>query len=303
MSNNILVLGLGELGSSIVDGLTAQRPPGTKITVLLRPSSISSSSPEKQEQISKLTTQDVAVLPGDIANDDANKLSELFQPYDLIISSLGFSSGRGSQLKIARAVLAAGVQRFVPWQFGVDYDAIGKGSAQDLFDEQLDVRALLRGQDATEWLIVSTGMFTSFLFEPYFGVVDTAGGVVRALGGWDNRITVTTAQDIGKLTASVVFQRDPVLKNQVVYTAGDTVSFGALAQAVGVIKKDQVWKRELWSVQKLEEDLKKDPENEICKYRVVFAKGVGVAWETETTYNSQKGIEVLGLKEWAAENL
>ena len=31
---------------------------------------------------------------------------------------------------------------------------------------------LLRAQRATEWVIVSTGMFTSFLFEPDFDVVN-----------------------------------------------------------------------------------------------------------------------------------
>jgi hypothetical protein len=46
---------------------------------------------------------------------------------------MGFASGPGSQLKICRAVLEAGVERFFPWQFGVDYDVIGRGSAQTLF--------------------------------------------------------------------------------------------------------------------------------------------------------------------------
>jgi len=54
------------------------------------------------------------------------------------------------------------VKRYFPWQFGVDYDVIGRGSAQDLFDKQLDVRHLLRGQSGTEWVVVSTGMFMSF---------------------------------------------------------------------------------------------------------------------------------------------
>ena len=33
-----------------------------------------------------------------------------------------------------------------PGKFGVNYDVIGRGSAQDLFDEQLEVRDLLRSQ-------------------------------------------------------------------------------------------------------------------------------------------------------------
>ena len=91
----------------------------------------------------------------------------------------------------------------MPWQFGVDYDVLGKGSAQDLFNEQLEVRELLRAQRATEWIIISTGMFTSFLFEPAFGVVDLANNTVNALGSWDTQVTVTTPEDIGMLTATV----------------------------------------------------------------------------------------------------
>ena len=76
---------------------------------------------------------------------------------------VGFAAGPGTQRKLAHAALDSGVKRYFPWQFGVDYDAIGRGGPQDLFDEQLDVRELWRGQDRTEWVIVSTGMFNSFI--------------------------------------------------------------------------------------------------------------------------------------------
>src|SRR4029079_6477685 len=100
--------------------------------------------------------------------------------------------------------VVADVNRYLPVEFGVDDDVIVKGSAQDLFDEQLDVRNLLRGQDRTEWVIVSTGMFPRFLFEHSLGVVDLARNTVHALGAWDNAVTVTTAEDIGALTAQIL---------------------------------------------------------------------------------------------------
>ena len=138
--------------------------------------------------------------------------------FHTVISCTGFVGGPGVQRKIARAALDGGVKRFVPWQFGVDYDAIGRGSPQDLFDEQLDVRDLLRAQQATEWVIVSTGMFTSFLFEPAFGVVDLAANRVNALGSLDTAVTLTTADDIGALTAEILFAR-PRIANQAVFVA------------------------------------------------------------------------------------
>jgi hypothetical protein len=189
MSNKILVLGAGELGMAIMTSLSQLTRDGkTSISVLLRPSTMSSPSASQASTISYIKSLNISTTPGDISSDES-QLAALFAPYDVIISCLGFSSGPGSQLKLARAILASGVKRYFPWQFGVDYDAIGRGSAQDLFDEQLDVRDLLRAQNATEWVIVSTGMFTSFVFEEAFGVVDWEKGVVRALGGWENKVT------------------------------------------------------------------------------------------------------------------
>ena len=196
------------------------------------------------------------------------------------------------------------MKRYFPWQFGVDYDVIGRGSAQTLFDEQLDVRDLLRGQSGTEWVIVSTGMFTSFLFEGYFGVVDLAvtPGKVRALGGWENQVSLTTPEDIGKLTAEIVFENSPKFKNEVLYTAGQTVSYGEVADLVDEVLERKV-QREVWTVSALKEDLAREPENPINKYRVVFAEGKGCSWDMAGTFNANRGIEVEDVRAWMLKNL
>jgi hypothetical protein len=271
-TTNILVLGAGELGTAILTSLTKHSPPSTTITVLLRPSTISSTSPNKVQELAYLKSLSINFLPGDITTSSISQLATLFTPYTLIISCLGFSSGPGSQLKIAKAVLEAKVKRYTPWQFGVDYDVIGRGSAQDLFDEQLDVRELLRnqGEGGKEWLIISTGMFTSFLFEESFGLVvpnNNAGDkgegewVVRALGSWENKATVTTPSDIGDLTARVIFD-DGVEWNSVVYTAGESISYAGLADVVESVS-GKVAKREVWSVEDLKGGLSADPGNRL----------------------------------------
>ena len=179
-----------------------------------------------------------------------------------------------------------------------------------MFDEQLDVRDLLRAQDRTDWVIVSTGMFTSFLFEEWFGVVeipkpaegDDGQGpvIVRALGGWENEVTVTTPEDIGRVVARVVL--DEGIRNQVVYTAGDTVSFGRLANIIGEVLEKLVM-REAWSVRMLKENLAKDPDDAILKYRVVFAEGKGTSWDKEQTVNNKWNISLQDVKSWVSENL
>ncbi len=298
----ILVLGAGQLGMSVLHNLAKRAAlfSGTTLTVLLRPSTIASHVPSKQRDIAELRSLGVKFLPGDLTGSTAD-LSALFRDFHTVIGCTGFVAGSGIQRKLARAALGAGVKRYVPWQFGVDYDVIGRGSAQDLFDEQLDVRDLLRSQDRTEWVIVSTGMFTSFLFEPSFGVVDLAQNTVHALGSWDTAVTVTTPEDIGALVAEILFA-EPRIINHIVYTAGDTITYARLADIVDSVLGRKVQRKE-WGVPKLKDELAQDPDNLIRKYRVVFAEGRGVSWEVHKTFNAQQGIEVLGVERWAQENL
>ncbi|KIJ28733.1 hypothetical protein M422DRAFT_37215, partial [Sphaerobolus stellatus SS14] len=221
----ILVLGMGELGMAVLRSIARHPSFATvSVSVMVRPSTLATASPAKTTELRELESYGLNLIPGDIVNWSETELASYFHSYHSIISCTGFVGGRGVQVKLARAALSANVKRYFPWQFGVDYDIIGYGSAQDLFDEQLDVRALLRSQEKTEWVIISTGMFTSFLFEREFGVVDVERGVIKALGGWENRVTVTSPEDIGKMTAEVVFYQ-PRLRNQVVHIAGDTVSY------------------------------------------------------------------------------
>ena len=300
---SILVLGAGELGMAVLRSLAwrAALFPGTTLTVLLRPSTITSHDPDKQRDITELQTLGVKFLPGDLVAASTIDLADHFRGFHTVIGCTGFVAGRSIQLKLARAALDAGVKRYFPWQFGVDYDVIGRGSAQDLFDEQLDVRDLLRSQDHMEWVIVSTGMFTSFLFEPSFGVVDLAQKTIHALGSWGTAVTVTTPKDIGALTAEIVFAESRIV-NSVVYTAGDTVTYERLADIVDSVLGRKV-RRVEWSVPVLKDELAKDPNDPIKKYRVVFAEGRGVSWEVGKTFNAQRGIEVLDVERWARENL
>lgn len=302
-ANAILVLGAGELGMAVLRRLAERAAPssGATVTVLLRPSTITSHEPGKQRDIAELRSLGIDLLPGDLVAASTADLAALFGRFHTVVGCTGFVAGGGTQRKLALAALDAGVKRYVPWQFGVDYDVIGRGGAQDLFDEQLDVRDLLRSQDRTEWVIVSTGMFTSYLFEPSFGVVALAQNTVHALGSWDTAVTVTTPEDIGALTTEILFA-EPRIVNQVVYTAGDTITYARLADTVDSVLGRKV-RRVEWSVPKLKADLAQEPDDPIKKYRVVFAEGKGVAWDIGKTFNAQKDIGVVDVERWVRENL
>lgn len=290
-ASSILVLGAGELGMAVLQELALLAPQrNARIAVLLRPASLHSATAKKLQEMG------IELIPGDLQNDSQSSLAAIFAAFASVICCTGFAAGPGTQRKLAQAAIEGGVQRYVPWQFGVDYDVIGRGSPQDTFDEQLDVRDLLRAQQGTQWLIISTGMFTSFLFEPSFGVVDLPNNTVHALGDWDTALTVTTPEDIGRLTARILFA-EPALSNQVVFTAGDTLTYGQLADTVDASLGIQL-KREAWSVPTLLAALVEDPDDNLKKYRAVFAQGHGVAWDPAVTFNAQQGIAVTDVAAW-----
>lgn len=302
-SRNILVLGAGELGMPVLRNLArrAKDIKGAKISVLLRESAVESGDPAKQRDIAEIRAADIEIVLGDLVNDTIDELAELFARYDTVLGCAGYAAGVNTPMKLAKAALQSGIPRYFPWQFGVDFEAIGRGGPQDIFDAQLDVRELLRSQDKTEWVIISTGMFMSYLFEPDFGVVDLENNDVHALGSLDNAVTLTTPDDIGVLTADIMFF-EPTIRNEIVFLAGDTVTYGEVADKLEAAT-GRTFKRSVWTVPFLMDELKNDPKNMMRKYRAAFAIGRGVSWPKEGTFNDREGIAVTDLAALIASDL
>ena len=119
-TESILVLGSGELGSEVLRHLArqAQMAQGMSINVLLRTTTSNSTAPAKKREIDELKEMGIEIAEGDVVATSENELAALFAPYDTVISCIGFSAGPGTQTRITKAVLRAGVKRYVPWQFG-----------------------------------------------------------------------------------------------------------------------------------------------------------------------------------------
>jgi hypothetical protein len=307
-TRSILVLGAGELGMPMLKHLSSlapSQPYPVTLTVLLRPSTISNPSGSKAADIATIKSLGITLLGGDLMSTTTpDDLATLFRPFHTIIDCSGYGRPAGGQLHVARAVLAAGVRLYLPWQFGVDYDVVGRGSGQPLFDEQLGLRDLLRSQSETSWVIVSTGMFTTFLFEPWFGVVEASADgatVVRALGSWENGVSVTAPEDIGRVAARVAF--DDGTRDTLVYSAGDTVTYQRLADIVEDVLVGEPVRREMWTLVHLRKQLEQDPENVVSKYRVVFAEGRGLSWRVEDTINHKWNMQLEDVKTYALTHL
>ena len=279
--------------------------PGATLAVLLRPSTIASNEPDKQRDITELRSLGVKFVPGDLGADRVTDLSEYFRGSDTVIGCTGFAAGRHVQLKLAHAALGAGVKRYFPWQFGVDYDAIGRGStAGPVSTSNLPMRGLLR-------CTRPNGMgdrFDGHVHQLFVRAQNVHSAWLTwrrtrftRLGSWDTEVTVTTPEDIGVLTAEVVFT-EPRIVNRVVYTASDTITYERLADIVESVIGRKL-RRVEWRVPMLKDELAADSDNPIKKYRVVFAEGTGVSWEISKTINAQRGIEVMDVEQWALANL
>ena len=270
---SILVIGAGELGSAVLRNLARHRARSdTEIAVLMRSPITTSTDKAKKQTIRELKSLNIEIYAGDVVNDSTQQLANTLGRFHTVISCSGMSQPPGTQVKVAKAALASGCRRYFPWQFGIDYDAIGRDSAQDLFTEQLDVRDLLRQQSRMQWVVVSTGIFTSFIFEPAFGIVNAERDSVTALGSWGNTITTTTPDDIGKVVAEIALVHSDT--KGVIFTAGDTVSMAQVADVVEGVTGTKIH-RTLKTVDQLKQELAANPGNGMKKYRVVFAEGVG----------------------------
>ncbi|MEB6377835.1 aromatic alcohol reductase [Leclercia adecarboxylata] len=298
----VLVLGAGQLGAAVLDSLVpAVTQRNGSVCVIVSPGSWDQQGNLLSDSHQQVADSGATFMAVDVADSTVASLQAHFSAFDTVINCMGFVAGAGTQIKITRAVLAAGVRRYFPWQFGVDYDVVGKGSGQPVWDEQYDVRTLLRAQSATQWVIVSTGMFTSFLFEPAFDVVNLAQKTIHALGGWETRVTVTSPADIGRLTTEIYLQQPPVV-NEVVFVAGETTSYGELAETVERVTK-QTFAKSVLTLPALQDELRLHPDDPMLRYRVAFARGDGMWWPISDTWNAQHNRPTQDIESWLKSTL
>lgn len=148
-AQSILVLGAGELGLPVLRNLArvAKHAPGSNISVLLRDSTIDTQVPEKKAVVDELRSLGIQLVAADLVNDSIDQLAEVFARFDTVTGCAGMVAGRETPMKLATAALKSGVKRYFPWQFGVDFEVIGRGSPQDLFDAQCENSIQMRQSD------------------------------------------------------------------------------------------------------------------------------------------------------------
>ena len=115
---SILILGAGELGIPVIRHLTnqiQQRNLPINVNVLLRQARIDNISQNSAQEMGDLAIlKFLSLVSADIGTSSLAELALLFAPHHTVISCTGFAGGVGTQLKIARAAIQAGVKKVLP---------------------------------------------------------------------------------------------------------------------------------------------------------------------------------------------
>lgn len=308
----ILVLGAGELGTALTNGLlthSAYDSKSTTITIAVREQTLANvdedANSAKNKTLISFRDRGVKLISLDVIKDSEESLTKTFSAYDTVLHAGGHLP-EGMQLKVTRAVLAAKVKTYNPWQHGVNYDAIGTTGGLGLFSEQVSVRELLRSQTRTSWYIISCGIFMTLLFDDYWSVIvrNAEGRItgVRALGGWDHLLTTSTLEDIARTSAELLFvDHGNAHRNKAIYIASDTMRYDQFADLVERVVGHSIT-RELWSMEHLKAKALAEPNEKLFKYHLVFSEDIGLAWEKVTTYSHAKCFNMEGIEAYMKRN-
>lgn len=216
------------------------------------------------------------------------------------IGCTGFVAGSSIQRKLARTVLAAGVERYFPRQFGVDYDVIGWGNAQDLFDEQLDVGDFCACRSGPSGSLSPPGYLrasclscrsASCTWSKIRCTLWEAGkrchrDDARRRRNADSGDCCHPTQNCK--SGGLHGRRYRNLRGSSRHPGSGSPAAGAQGGMDGRPFARGAGTR---------------PEDSLRKYRVVFAEGKGVAWPMEQTFNAARQISVVGVEHRVRENL
>ncbi|KDQ57212.1 hypothetical protein JAAARDRAFT_35819 [Jaapia argillacea MUCL 33604] len=179
------IAGAGNIGAFIVEEYLKLKEGGilTSVIVLTRAASASSSSFAAKG--AKIVTVDY---------DSPSSLEAALSGVDVVISTLG-SNALGAQVPLVEAAKKAGVQLFVPSEFGVNTPGhtegiLGRKAAFYKMLEQLDL----------PYALYQVGFFSDTTFIPFFGW-DLAKGAVTIYGEGNTPISWTSSRDIARFVA------------------------------------------------------------------------------------------------------
>ena len=213
MARILIVGATGHLGQEM---MTACVREGAEVHVLVRPAT--RRDPVKMKP---LEAAGATIHEGDLG--DEGGLLRACRAVEVVISTVG-GMQIGDEAALVRAVKQAGVQRFVPSDFGLDPAAAGPGSCV-LFDAKAAVLRSVREAGIPYTSIHSNGFFSYWAFS--LGDLSRLGGPlppeeVNVYGDGNVMGALTSLPDVARVTARAV--HDPRMRNQELHITANTIT-------------------------------------------------------------------------------
>jgi uncharacterized protein YbjT (DUF2867 family) len=271
----------GNLGPSILKQLLND---GFTVTVLTRDSSAHSFPPS------------VTAIPVDY--DSLDSLTNALRGQDAVVSTLA-GAAIARQLLLVEAAGKAGVQRFIPSEFGSN-TLNEKTRELPVFKDKVAVIDALKQEAATggmSYTLICTGPFLDWGIQAGF-IMNLKEKSIDLYDGGDRLFSATTLQTIANAVTGVLKHLEET-KNRAVYVHDTATTLKKLASAGKEIVGADGWKENTVAVDEALEqawaELKKDtPNPTIFLYNQIKASiwGEGYGGHFQTTDN-----ELLGIKE------
>ena len=183
----------GLLGTKLVDAALKKN---LVVRALVR--DLEPSAEEKKMQLADWVSRGVVPIAGDVLERES--LAGGVQGADIVISAVGnvepiLDMG---QKNLIYACKAAGVKRFVPSDFSVDYFNADLGDNYNL-DYRITTFAFLK-QSGVPWTSVLNGAFTEVHFTDFAGLLDQKAGTFSYWGDGDTPCDFTLVDDAASYT-------------------------------------------------------------------------------------------------------
>jgi nucleoside-diphosphate-sugar epimerase len=203
----VLVAGAtGMLGKQIAEALLDRGE--TRVRAMVR-------SAARAEELAPLVARGLELVEGDVQKA---VVSALNNQEELIVDG---------QTNLLRAAERAGVRRFVPSDFSVDYRPLAMG---DNFNLDMRKKFLPVLEASTvEYTLVMNGAFLDILFAPFLEMFDRENKVFRYWGDGQQKTDWTHTSDAAKYVAATVL--DPRTANRALMVVGEEATYPELAAA------------------------------------------------------------------------
>lgn len=299
--------GNGLLGQEMVATLTEKQYSKNfpQVTAVVRAQTLSSKDPKKAAVIARLRSTGAKLLAGDPETASASEIASWLSGYDIVISTIGFfTPGTSIEHKLLQAVELAGVSWYIPAIFGFDVYKMHTEPTPFMAEKKVVIEAVKAVSEKLSasgsnkklnYFVLNVGLFLEYLISPNgersFAGIDIGNSTLNAPYSMDVAMSTTSIPDIARLTVEALLLRDQsYVKNQILWTAADTFSYGDLHKLLEQHFQKKFQKKILTREEGralVQKDV--NYKDGATRFAVAWGESVkeGIAWPVEKTFNAK----------------